>query len=80
MQCCSQNFIRTLIRNINETYLLYGIDKVSENTEYKPSYKEKIQYINFINKNKIFPESMPMSIFSGIIKSHSFGNCPILAI
>jgi ubiquitin C-terminal hydrolase len=75
-QCCSQDFIRTLIRNINDTYLSYGKEKVFENNEYEPRFEEKTQYTKFIKANKIFPESKAMSIFSGISKSHSFGNCP----
>ena len=75
-QCCSQDFIRTLIRNINDTYLSYGIEKNLENDEYKPTYKEKDKYTKFLLSNKIFPESKVMSIFSGISKSHSFGICP----
>ena len=72
-QCCSQNFIRTVIRNINDLY---------PNTstgcyQYKPSANEKIQYENFIKLSNIFPESKIMSIFSGITKSHSYGTCPI---
>ena len=75
-QCCSQDFIRTLIRNINDTYLSYGIEKNLENDEYKPTYEEKEKYTKFLLSNKIFPESKVMSIFSGISKSHSFGICP----
>ncbi len=75
-QCCSQDFIRTLIRNINDIYLSCGKEKIFENKEYKPLYEEKAQYNKFINSNKIFPESNVMSIFSGINKSYSFGKCP----
>jgi ubiquitin C-terminal hydrolase len=75
-QCCSQDFIRTLIRNINDVYLSYEKDKIDKNNEYNPLKEERAQYEKFINKNKIFPESKAKSIFSGIIKSHSFGNCP----
>ena len=75
-QCCSQNFIRTLIKNINDIYLSDGIEIVSENKEYQPSNKEeKKQYKNFILSNKVFPESEVMSIFSGITKSHSSEKC-----
>ena len=62
-QCCSQDFIRTLIRNINDIYLYYGKEKILENNEYKPSNEEKMQYTKFIYANTIFPESKVISIF-----------------
>ena len=76
-QCCSQNFIRTLIRNINDCYLSNKkIEKIFSNEEYKPSYEEEKEYNKFISSNKIFPESKAISIFSGMTKSHSNGKCP----
>ena len=72
-QSCSQNFIRTVIRNINDLNpkIYRGI------SQYNPSNSnEKIQYENFIKLSNIFPESKVMSIFSIITKSHSYGACP----
>jgi len=71
-QCCSQNFIRTLIRNINQDSLNQG-EKIYKNTQYYPSGKESTQYSKFING--IYPESKMQSIFSGITKSYSKGRC-----
>ncbi len=75
-QCCSQNFIRTLIRNINDNYLSSNFEIVSSSNEYNPSNDERAEYIKFLNSNKIYPESKAISLFSGITKSHSFGKCP----
>ena len=73
-QCCSQNFIRTLIRNMNSDSLMQS-DSVNQNYNYKPSGKEKYEYEKFISSNRIFPESKIQSIFSGITKSFSKGRC-----
>ena len=70
-QCCSQNFIRTLIRNMNSD----SLESVSKNYNYNPSGKEKSEYDRFIISNRIFPESKIQSIFSGITKSFSTGRC-----
>ena len=72
-QNCSQNFIRTVIRNINGSYTKsrYGSE------QYKPSNElESKLYEKFIKLSKTFPESEAMSIFSGMTKSHSYGKCP----
>lgn len=71
-QCCSQNFIRTLIRNINQDSLNQG-EKIYKNTQYYPSGKESTEYNKFISG--IYPESKMQSIFSGITKSYSQGRC-----
>ena len=71
-QCCSQNFIRTLIRNINQDSL-YQDEKVNNNDQYNPYGKEKIEYSNFIYG--LYPESKMKSIFSGMTKSFSQGKC-----
>ena len=73
-QCCSQNFIRTLIRNMNLDCLNQK-DIVNRNAQYNPSGKEKEEYEKFLNINKIYPESKIQSIFSGITKSYSQGKC-----
>lgn len=81
MQNCSQNFIRTLIRNINEEILQNErlnsefIIKI-QNLTYKPNNKkEEEEYKKFIEGNDLFPQSRAMSIFSGITKFHSYGKC-----
>ena len=74
-QCCSQNFIRTLIRNINEESINNRFDLIYGNEQYpKTKTKEYKEYEKFV-KN-IYPESRAQSIFSGITKSHSYGKCP----
>ena len=76
-QYCSQNFIRTLLNNINKDLNNIG-DKhlITEYSQYKPQNKiEKEQYFKFIKSNNFFPESMALKLFSGLIKSHSFGLC-----
>ena len=72
-QACSQNFIRTLIRNINDCCQ----KNIKINTLYNPiNSKEKQQYNKFLELNKIYPESNAISIFSCINKTHSAGKCP----
>ena len=73
-QCCSQNFIRTIIRNINKIFINKNYELIYENEQYNDKSNE--QYENFIKSSKAFPESKVMSIFSGITKSHSYGECP----
>ena len=79
-QCCSQNFIRTLIRNINNDYISKKNDLVTENKQYNRIKNninsiEYAAYQKFIDSNGIYPESKAQSIFSGITKSHSKGRC-----
>ena len=72
-QSCSQNFIRTVIRNINDCLKKTCIGQF----QYNPSnYNEKIEYMKFIKSSNIFPESKIMSLFSGMTKCHSYGICP----
>jgi len=69
-QNCSQDFIRTILRNIN--------DKLEKNMEYKyyfPNQNELNSYKKFIMENSIFPESKAFSIFSGILKTQIYGFC-----
>ena len=70
-QNCSQDFIRTILRNINDLY-----EKKIRYEDYTPSdLIEKKAYKTYIFENKIFPESKPYSIFSGILKIHIKGKC-----
>ena len=76
VQSCSQNFIRTLLKNLNYELLLTNENLILENKQYKPkSENEYDKYISFIISNKIFPESSLLSIFSGMTKSHSMTIC-----
>ena len=74
-QNCSQNFIRTILRNINKDLVNNNSELIEKNYQYPNSNtKELEEYEKFIKK--IFPESKEISLFSVITKSHSFGNCP----
>ena len=75
-QCCSQNFIRTLIKNINNDYKYSHFNLIRNNAKYNPEDTfESNEYNKFISSNQIFPESKAQSIFSGITKSYSQGKC-----
>ena len=84
-QNCSQLFIRTFFLNLNEEIVTnyyshkeqYNNDIIKEIIEYKPKGEEASFYKNFLNSNNIFPQSIPYSYFSGIIKIESKGNCNI---
>ena len=70
-QNCSQDFIRTILRNINDIY-----EKKISPKYYKPSDDEELNaYSTYLIENNIFPESKPYSIFSGILKIHIKGIC-----
>ena len=74
-QCCSQNFIRTLIKNINKEYITNKIGIINENEQFPNNgSKEYKEYEKFIEN--IYPESNAITLFSGITKSHSYGFCP----
>ena len=74
-QCCSQNFIRTLIRNMNSDCLSQNCGEIYKNDCYNPSNNEYLEYTKFLKSNKIYPESRIQNIFSGITKSFSHGKC-----
>jgi ubiquitin C-terminal hydrolase len=76
-QYCSQDFIRTLLNNLNKVLNKIGdIHHINEYKQYIPqSEAENQQFLNFINSNNLFPESMALKLFSGLTKSHSFGKC-----
>ena len=71
-QCCSQNFIRTIITNINKTCVDKNYEIVNDNNQYLNKNNE--EYGNYLKT--IFPESKLLSLFSGITQSHSYGICP----
>lgn len=74
-QNCSQNFIRTILRNINIECVNNRFELITKNNQYsKINNNECEEYEKFIKQ--IFPESKIVSLFSVITKSHSFGNCP----
>ena len=74
-QCCSQNFIRTLIRNINEECIKHNYNLIDENEQYTENNGKILKNYQKFIKN-IYPESKIQSLFSGITKSHSKGECP----
>ena len=70
-QNCSQDFIRTILRNINDLY-----EKKIRYEYYHPENQEELNaYSTYLSENNIFPESKPYSIFSGILKIHIKGKC-----
>jgi ubiquitin C-terminal hydrolase len=70
-QNCSQDFIRTILRNINDIY-----EKKIRYEYYHPENQEELNaYSTYLSENNIFPESKPYSIFSGILKIHIKGKC-----
>ena len=70
VQSCSQNFIRTLIKNLNDQLNSTYNNLIVESEYYRPAIdtEEGIKYYNFIKSNNIYPESSLLSIFSGITK------------
>ena len=78
VQSCSQNFIRTLLKKVNEE-LLSTTNLITESQFYKPPINEEElkNYYYFITSNKIFPETTLLSIFSGITKSYYLKNCDL---
>ena len=77
VQSCSQNFIRTLLKNLNDELNSTNNNLIVEPEYYRPpnDTEEGIKYYNFIKSNNIYPESGLLSIFSGITKSNSLENC-----
>ena len=71
-QNCSQNFIRTIIMNINKECIKKKCKLIYKNNQWSDLSNE--EYKNFLNK--IYPESNAISIFSCINKTHSAGKCP----
>ena len=75
-QSCSQNFIRTVLNNVNDEIKYSNINCVYSYTDYKPTDPDEINAYNFyIKENKIYPESEALFTFSGILKSHTYGIC-----
>lgn len=76
-QHCSQNFIRNLLKKLNDELIGNGdIHLINENQFYKPKNQmENDKYNNFIALNKYFPESNAFKLFTGITKNHSLGFC-----
>ena len=76
-QCCSQDFIRTLIRNVNSEFLTENDNSniVYDNLQSCLQGNENIEYEKFIKLNNLYMESKIQSLFSGITKSYSLGKC-----
>lgn len=77
VQYCSQNFIRKILKNLNDELIKIGdIHYITEYVQYQPRYQlEREKYLHFIEENKKFPESFSLKLFTGISKFHSFGIC-----
>ena len=78
-QSCSQNFIRTVLNNVNNEIIYNNVFQKNillSYNDYSPkSEREKISYKFYLQQNKIFPESEALSVFTGILKSHLKGAC-----
>ena len=75
-QCCSQNFIRKILKNLNDELIAIGDIHIINDELYKPvSQIEYQKYTNYINVNNKFPESEALKLFTGINKYHSNGKC-----
>jgi ubiquitin C-terminal hydrolase len=76
-QYCSQDFIRKILKNLNDELIAIGdIYFINEIEIYKPECQiEEQKYINYINSNNDFPESKAFKLFTGINKFHSTGIC-----
>jgi len=75
-QSCSQNFIRTVLNNVNHEIVPSNINVIKSYINYSPKdLKEKNSYNYYIKQNQILPESEALSVFSGILKSHIKGTC-----
>lgn len=75
-QCCSQNFIRTVLNNVNDEIKLSKMNCINYYQNYSPKDSNEIKaYNNYISENHIYPESDALFTFTGILKSHSEGRC-----
>ena len=72
---CSQNFIRILIKNVSQHLIGYEQKFIFPINESLYNKIEKEMFYQFCNNNKIFPESMSLSLFSIILENHSYGKC-----
>ena len=75
-QNCSQNFIRTVLTNVNDEIKLSKTNCIYSFQNYSPkNEQEKKDYKTYIKENKIYPESEALFMFTGILKSYSYGKC-----
>ena len=76
---CCQNFIRTLLKNLNNQIYNQNSDYFACYIKYRPKNESKeYQVFNeFLKSNNLERESQLLSIFSGVTKFHSFGKCHI---
>ena len=58
---------------MNKELLNYNIRLIEQNKDYKPN-KNQI-YLNFIKKNKIYPQTDIFSIFSTVTKHIPYSYC-----
>ena len=71
----SKDFIKMLINNMNDELIKIKYNLYDKNNlKYKPTNdKETVEYNKFINK--IFPQSLVLYTFSGIIETYKYGEC-----
>ena len=75
-QSCSQNFIRTVLNNVNDEIKLSRQNCLYSYKNYDPKDQNEIKaYKNYIKENNIYPESDALFTFTGILKSHTNGKC-----
>ena len=75
-QSCSQNFIRTVLNNVNDEIKSSKSNCINSYTNYYPiDPNEKKAYKTYIEENNIYPESSALYTFTGILKSHTVGQC-----
>ena len=75
-QSCSQNFIRTVLNNVNDEIKSSSTNCLYSYKNYNPKNPNEIAaYNNYIRENHIFPESDALNTFTGILKSHTYGVC-----
>lgn len=75
-QSCSQNFIRTVLNNVNDEIKFSKMNCFDSEENYNPKDQNEIKaYNNYIKENHIYPESDALSTFTGILKSHTKGEC-----
>lgn len=75
-QSCSQNFIRTVLNNVNDEIKISKMNCLNSYGNYSPKDQNEIKaYKNYIEENHIYPESEALFTFTGILKSHIKGKC-----
>jgi len=75
-QSCSQNFIRTVLNNVNDEIKFSKKNCLESYENYNTKDQNEIKaYKNYIKEKNIYPESDVLSTFTGKLKSHTKGEC-----